>query len=107
MNSSNYLGSGRHRKVFLSRSGKYVIKVPHNDGGFRANQEEYDLYCNQAKSSIPLAKCRLHKSDILLMEFVKSASWRPDLPEWVRSVDCQQVGYTRTGKLVAYDYSLC
>lgn len=28
-------------------------------------------------------------------------------PDWTYSVDCGQVGFTRRGRLVAFDYGVC
>lgn len=53
---------------------------------------------------IPLAKCRLHNSGILIMEYVEQVSL-DNLPDWCDFVDCRQVGYNRYSQLVAYDYA--
>lgn len=45
--------------------------------------------------------------DVLVMEKVDihgvSHLGYKDMPDWVGSVDCAQVGYDRNGRLVAYD----
>lgn len=38
------------------------------------------------------------------MDYVEHVRYSNDLPRWVRTIDCQQVGYNLKGQLVAYDY---
>lgn len=64
---------------------------------------------------IPVAECRMETDysvvtegmDVLVMEKVDiqgvSHLGYKDMPDWVGSVDCAQVGYDRKGLLVAYD----
>jgi hypothetical protein len=95
---------GRHRQLFLSRCGKWVYKIPRNSAGLGANHNELRAY--KTGGWIPVAKCRLiHVFDIpiIVMEYVKSVHLGSSEPDWVACVDCAQVGYTRKGKLVAYD----
>jgi len=76
---------------------QWVVKLPVNSQGFAANY-------NEATSPwCPIARNKLF-GDVLVMERVEpiSLSWKT-LPDWCSFVDCCQVGYTRKGKLVAYD----
>ncbi len=98
-----YLGQGRHRSGFLTKSGKYVIKFPMGAVGDWANEGEAWDY---SKDKTNLARCRCIEVSghiLLIMEFVQKPGTEV-LPEWVKFVDCQQVGYTRSGRLVAYDW---
>lgn len=38
------------------------------------------------------------------MEKVQPVSDYKNLPKWTYYVDCQQVGYSNSGELLAYDY---
>lgn len=104
---------GRTRAVF-DRGDGYMVKVPMNGEGLMANQSE--IMTHEAKDPyIPVAECRMETDysvvpegmPVLVMEKVdiESASKLryKDMPDWVGSVDCGQVGYDRKGRLVAYD----
>lgn len=104
---------GRTRAVF-DRGDSYMVKVPMNGEDLMANQSEIMTY--EAKDPyIPVAECRMETDysvvpegmPVLVMEKVdiESASKLryKDMPDWVGSVDCGQVGYDRKGRLVAYD----
>jgi hypothetical protein len=108
------LGQGRHRVTF-ALNDEWVIKIPLHWDGEVANVSEYEQYHDGTTRSVPhLAWCMVeefHGVVVLLMERVKpiDVPWEeiqtvPDLA-WVADVDCEQVGYTLTGALVAYDYS--
>ena len=103
------LGEGRHRQAFLTPSGKYVIKFPLNPEGAVANDEEAHIYATSPKKERErLAKCRLfyyNNLPCLIMEYVEEVTKWDKLPKWTRFIDCGQVGYTRYGQLVAFDYS--
>lgn len=96
---------GRTRAVFDTNDG-FVIKVPYADEGFYANHAEV-VTSDTENAYIPIAKCRHDEKEgvsVLVMEKVSIA--RADyknMPDWVYSVDCGQVGYTKDGRLVAYD----
>lgn len=96
---------GRTRAVFDTQDG-FVIKVPYVDEGFYANHSEV-VTSNTDDAYIPIAKCEHDEKEgvsVLVMEKVAIA--RADyknMPDWVYSVDCGQVGYTKDGRLVAYD----
>lgn len=97
------LGIGRNREVFLSPSGKYVVKVPINDLGIYDNAYEAELFAKYGRKD-HLAKCRLI-GKVLVMEYIEIHRMKyNELPEWVLSVDCLQVGFNRKGQLLAYDY---
>ena len=100
-----YVGRGRNRIVFKSKSGKYVIKVPRNfEGGS-------DNFCETKKIDFgfPVPKSRrimLGDFCCVIMEYVEHASFKENKsPDWVPWIDCGQVGYNRKGELVAYDYA--
>lgn len=104
----NPIGEGRHRIVF--GDGDYVVKCPTSASGVSACDEEVygahfvDMY---AKTSLdPLSK-EVAPINLTRMERVKrieELDYDPILPSWVNSIDCQQVGYTKDGRLVAYDW---
>ena len=103
---------GRTRAVF-DRGDGYVVKVPINGESFAANSRE--ARTSEADNPYtPVAECyhdTVYDVDpdgvsVLVMEKLNfegvPRSYR-DLPDWVGSVDCGQVGYNRKGELVAYD----
>lgn len=97
------LGSGRHRIVF--RRGNYVYKLPLNQDGLCANYDERTLFLREKKSGfVPYARCRMF-GKILVMEYIKPERNYLTMPTWCAWVDCQQVGYDKSNRLVAYDYS--
>jgi hypothetical protein len=115
LNGFSYLGSGRHRFVFKSPNGRYVLKFPINYLGLIANCDESRLYRQMlAKPSSyneeSYAPCRLISGAILMMRYVKDISLDSNkldsCPKWVNYVDCLQVGFLKDGKLVSYDYSI-
>jgi hypothetical protein len=100
--------TGRNRTTFIFRT--YVVKLPRNHGGLGDNDWEGSI--SNAEDSDPndvqYARTRLvyvGEIPIIFMERVTHA-YGERLPEWAMSVDCGQVGYTRSGRLVAYDYGL-
>ena len=67
-----YLNEGRHRKGFLSPNKKWVVKVPKTCArlaGIQDNWSEYHTF-KRARPAIRarLARCRLFKGEILVME---------------------------------------
>lgn len=103
-----FLGKGGQRIVFLKNKST-VIKVPLSFDGMLANESEARLYKKYKKNGeIPYAKCKLitHAEGVSLLEM----EWVDDrcidkYPKWSEFVDCQQIGYDRNGKLVAFDYA--
>lgn len=104
-----YVDEGAFR-VVLSKSNKYVIKVPINEEGISCNLIEELMYkgYNQEEN---LAQCEIFYFKgipILKMEYVMH--WvdagipESKLPKWANKIDHQQVGLNRSGKLVCYDY---
>lgn len=106
------LGQGRHRVVY-ALDEKWVIKIPIGADGERANISEYEQYHQGVSRIHPhLAWCMIDEFAgvvVSIMERVDpvSMTWEECTASfaWVDRVDCRQVGYTRRGKLVAYDYS--
>jgi hypothetical protein len=105
-----YLGSGRNRAVW--RHGSFVVKIPLNEKGEHDNYHEARISKSDTVSGISYARCRLLGS-ILVMQYARyqgpasdSDGYIPaqNLPAWASYVDCQQVGYNKAGKIVAYDY---
>lgn len=104
------LGYGRHRITF-KLSDKYVLKVPYVEDGVYDNHQEVKLY-NRFREAGKCARCRivkLYNLPCLIMEmvtpFVYGKTPGEDWPEWSNYVDCGQVGVTRKGNVVAYDYA--
>lgn len=108
-----YIDRGRHRVVFLAPSGRSVVKFPRNSYGEEANYREAEMSrqgCTPYGPDGSLARCRLIRGlMILVMERVAPVTkeWRQAAPDshWCWSVDASQVGHTRHGVLVAYDYA--
>ena len=109
------MGQGRHRRSYLSASGKYVYKFPINVHGENANKEETTIYAADSEGN--KARCRLiwvQSLPVVIMEVV--TPWWLDkrgqgqngdrLPDWIWAYDGGQVGFNRKGKLVAWDYTL-
>lgn len=95
---------GRHRRVFFDREVNEVIKVPFEPSGIDANFQELDV------QEPHLARTRLDEDStlygipLLRMELVEPVVELRGLPSWVRSIDAWQVGHTKDGRLVAYDW---
>lgn len=92
---------GRNRAVFISKF--CVIKVPINDNGVIDNDWEASV------KSDTTANGRWLEIDGLvccMQQKLNTEITHRDLPDWVGSVDCQQVGYDRKGNLRAYDFGL-
>lgn len=102
-----YIGSGRKRAVYLLPNGRNVIKIPLSEDGIHDNYMEAFRYSNGRKEGmyVQYARCRL-LGVLLIMEYVAPIDESPyNLGiNWVYSVDSGQVGYTKQGKLVAYDF---
>jgi hypothetical protein len=101
------LGFGRHRAAFLL-SDSWVLKVPRVPEGEFDNEREVLHY----ESGDPhYARCELVQFQgmiALRMEYVTMAFDEEvvqPLPKWVQDIDCQQVGYTRDNRLVAFDFA--
>jgi hypothetical protein len=98
--NEDWLGYGRGRIAFKRKD--YVFKIPYNEYGLGFNYFEADTYKNNPRDIY--AKCRMFGS-LLVMEYVEPVeNMTADMPSWAWDTDMYQVGYTRAGKLVVYDY---
>ena len=101
------IGSGLFRRVYLE-SDEYVIKVPFNDWGEYCNDNEA-LESERDKTGY-LARCSSFnhpRTGVILTRMERIVRFPKNfksLPEWTLWVDCQQVGWTSDGRLVAYDW---
>lgn len=104
MEKYEYLGCGRNRIVFRLKSKNYVVKVPVNlagnsDNCFEAKKQDFGYPVAKAKRVIIGDFC------CAVMEYVEHADrFKHELPDWTDFVDCRQVGFTKKGELVAYDF---
>lgn len=105
-----FLGRGSRR--FAIRTGpRTVLKIPVGPAGVLDNRAEHARYrYHLATNSYwvdKFAPCRLHPNDWLSMVYVQELSDEDVFksPEWVYSIDDQQVGYGPSGRLLAYDYA--
>lgn len=102
---------GRHRVVFFDRKNNEVIKIPISDSGIAANFQELDYQDdNLAITNLDEKLSIKYHIPIIRMEYVKPISMEDleekegKIPGWVYSIDSAQVGYTKDGRLVAYDW---
>lgn len=104
---------GRNRNVF--ELDHCVVKLPKNQDGYTDNDWEGSVSNSpQTYNSIRHIqyprKRLIYVSNIpvLFMEKITPIDWaiekQADYPGWLAQVDCAQVGYTKEGRLVAYDY---
>ncbi len=108
------LSQGRNRNVFLF--GRYVVKLPKNLDGVADNDWEGSVSnADDDPEEIRYPRTRMvyvHEVPVVFMEYVEPATAKDiearlgAVPEWVCSVDCHQVGFTRDGRLVAFDYGI-
>lgn len=92
---------GRHRTIF--RDGDWVIKVPTLESGIRACLEELHTQGNGFAKTTQDELGKKAGIPVVRMEFVTHRGWS-EKPDWTWSIDCGQVGYTKDGRLVAYDW---
>lgn len=110
--------SGRNRNTFILNE-RIVVKLPRNFDGFTDNDWEGSISNSQESFNHPdhvqYPKTRLayvQEIPVLFMQRVQPLGSKQIIdrfkeePYWVESVDCGQVGLTRFGRLVAYDYGL-
>lgn len=99
----HFIGEGHDRTVF--RHGeRFVVKVPKGDHGIYANLLEASRFRRRKDwQPINLARCRMLRNGWLLMEYAEPLPYS-EHPKWADFVDCQQVGRTHDGRIVAYDY---
>ena len=97
------ISGGLTRLVFKTKTG--VCKLSYPECAWANDQENL---CKE----FPVAKNRLNELgdvgtregiSILMMEWVEESKWRSDYPDWVGYIDGAQVGYNRSGELVAFD----
>lgn len=115
-NKYELIGSGRNRATFKLKSGNYVIKFPLSEAGEGDNDWEASIVSNKSEESdeIKYPKTRyitLNGFVCVVMEFVDDLSSNPEeywflKEDWFNSVDGGQVGKTKSGHIVAYDYGL-
>lgn len=100
---------GTSRVSYLSKT--VVFKVPVSENGFRCNDWEGSIV--SLGDATPIARARLHPNSeipIVVMERVEEVSLEQicerlgHIPDFVYAIDMAQVGFTRAGKLVAFDY---
>lgn len=109
MINGTLIGKGRNRLAYYHNG--FVIKIPRNSNGVTDNRWESAKYRNYPRhgrkeiNGICFARCRLLHNDWLVMELLTTAM-HDDLPKWAGYVDCGQVGLTKSGHVVAYDYGL-
>jgi hypothetical protein len=93
------------KRAVFTVNEKWVLKVPLTWEGDTDNERE----AKHDDKFIPLARARAHHSlpsGVLLLWMERVCPQVVDLrtcPSWVHAVDCQQVGLTADGRLVAYD----
>lgn len=103
------VGAGMSRATYRTRSGRHVVKFPHCKAcGEMDNRYEAKGY----EAGVPYyARCRLIRvagAVCLVMVWVEPLDYTGPpipIPDWVDGIDCRQVGHTRRGKLVAYDFA--
>ena len=106
-----YLSSGRHRDVFISKTGKYVFKVPNCHSGICANDIEGSWFCDEYAHH---KLFYINEIPIVIMEYLKEMDTETYLKlckteeyDWINGIDCGQVGYNRKGDVVAFDWEHC
>ena len=108
------LGTGRNRATFKLRSGNYVLKFPLCEAGEGDNDWESSIVSNKSEDSEEIKYPKTKYITIggfvcVIMEMVVELD--PEQywflkEDWFLSVDGGQVGKTRSGHVVAYDYGL-
>lgn len=102
---------GRNRVVFYCKH--FVVKLPITDAGLSNNEWEGSVSNSKETrdngEDVQYPRTKLfyigeNAVPIVLMEKVSFPDNDFVLPDWANSVDCGQVGFTRTGRLVAFDY---
>ncbi len=99
---------GTSRVSYTSKS--VVFKVPISQDGFKYNDYElslcgfHDCVLARTKMVFPLG------IEVLVMEYVERADRQEisnrlgHIPDWIDCIDMEQVGFTKSGILKAYDY---
>lgn len=82
-----------------------VIKVPLSDSGARGNFQEVRIQGpHYARTTLDKKLSKEFELPIIRMERVYPLKKGEELPDWVREIDGAQVGWTRDGRLVAFDW---
>lgn len=110
------MGSGRNRIVFKLKSGNFVLKFPLCESGEGDNDWEGSIVSNKREHNdeIKYPQTRyiiINGFVCVVMEIVDDLSKDPEeywflKEDWFDSVDGGQVGRTKSGHIVAYDYGL-
>lgn len=104
------LSIGRNRIVFKLKSGNYVLKFPLSNNGETDNDWEGSVCINNEdpeEIQYPRTKWVCYEGFVcVVMDCINENIANYELPDWVSSVDNQQVGLNRKGRLVAFDYGL-
>lgn len=113
-----YVGMGSYRACYKRPDRKWVLKIPRIKKGiqdctneaamFRARGGKYNPNAKTPENQGALAPCRLVKIEdvpcLVMPELVMPVSYK-DHPSWVNTLrDGRQIGRTRKGKIVVYDY---
>jgi len=110
LNDLKILGSGSSRDTFAINDN-YVLKVPNTKYGagcgLQANMVEFLIY-RRFKKLLPLAPCKLYfygKLPVLVMKRLHRPNGYNTIPELSGFCDgYSQVGKTKSGKWLCYDY---
>ncbi len=103
------IGKGSNRTVFLNPQQTHVIKVAHDGAGILENINEARVWSEAPIGErYRLARCKLIRNNILIMEAVREPHYsiRPIIRArqlWAEKYNFQ-VGYNKNGRLVAFDY---
>jgi len=98
------VGVGRHRTVF--RDGDVVYKVPHDETGYGALSNSLEAAPITVEDPDHYALCEIvsiQDFPVLMMEYVEHCGWSEE-KDWTWGIDCGQIGHTKDGRLVAYDW---
>lgn len=97
------IGIGRHRIVFQDKD--WVIKVPISASGVKACLEEIKTKDNRHAISYKDKMSKKLNLPIVRMEYVQHIGPQKHL-RWTYNVDGGQIGITKDGRIVAYDWEL-
>jgi len=96
------IATGRHRVIFLD--GDEVIKVPSREFGILACNYELNIQGEEyARTRLDEFLSNETGLPIVRMEYVEHVGFS-EKPDWTWSIDGGQVGKTKDGRLVAYDW---
>lgn len=115
------LNDGCSRIVYLSKSGRFVYKVPRSKRGLEDNDFEAQAWKHRDEAKTKcgnlvgdfLARCRMAPSGVLVMEYLDEDFAKmpkrgsPERPWFLNSIDDDQGGMSRDGRYLLFDYALC